>query len=112
MPPMTQKILPTLAITILAWMSPGSARACTRPQAGAACDAAWHAEAVFVGEVVSISTMRGRHVELAVIEPFRGLQLTEVEMEGGYGGADCGYPFELGQSYVVYAHRTPEGQLT
>src|SRR5262245_60084727 len=109
---MTQKILPTLVITILVWLSPGSARACSCAQAGAACDATWQAEAVFVGEVVSISTVRGRHAELAVIEPFRGLQLTQVEIEGGYGGADCGYPFELGQSYVVYAHRTPEGHLT
>jgi len=47
-----------------------------------------------------------------VIEPFRGFQLSQVTVETGYGGGDCGYPFEIGQSYLVYAHRTPEGHLT
>jgi hypothetical protein len=83
------------------------------------CDATWRADAVFVGNVVSIETLtvsagvlRGRRVDLAVVEAFRGLQLSEVTLHTGYGGADCGYPFAMGESFLVYAYRTPEGHLT
>jgi hypothetical protein len=98
---------------------PKAADACSCAMSGMPCDAAWRADAVFVGNVVSIETLtvpagvlRGRRVDLAVVEAFRGLQLSEVTVYTGYGGADCGYPFVMGESFVVYAYRTPEGHLT
>jgi hypothetical protein len=98
---------------------PKAADACSCGMSGMPCDAAWRADAVFVGNVVSIETstvpagvLRGRRVDLAVVEAFRGLQLSEVTVYTGYSGTDCGYPFAMGESFVVYAHRTPEGHLT
>ena len=89
-----------------------SADACDCIGPGAACAAAWGAEAVFVGHVVSIdwsSIGRGR-VQLAVLEPFRDLQLSQVTLVSE--GSNCDYPFRMGESYLVYAHRMRDGQLS
>ena len=109
---MTRRLLATLLFSVAAFSSLGSAEACSCAGSGSPCDAAWRADALFVGHVVSMSAISGgRRVDLAVIEPFRGLQMSQVTVVTGYGSADCGYPFEMGQSYLIYAHRTPDGQL-
>jgi Carboxypeptidase regulatory-like domain len=107
-----RRFLAILFLISVGCLRPDSANACSCAGPGAPCAEAWRADAVFVGNVVSISSTAGRRVELAVIEPFRGFQLSQVIVETGAGGGDCGYPFEIGQSYLVYAHRTPEGHLT
>jgi len=35
----------------------------------------------------------------------------EVEIATGMGGGDCGYPFQAGADYVVYAYQNAEGRL-
>src|SRR6266545_3665484 len=35
----------------------------------------------------------------------------EIEIVTGMGGGDCGYPFQTGSEYVVYAYRNGEGRL-
>lgn len=109
---MMRRLLAAVVLSVGALSWPGSAQACSCAGPGSPCNAAWQADAVFVGHVVSISSTAGRRVELAVIESFRGLQLSQVTVVTGYGGGDCGYPFEIGQSYFVYVYRTPEGQLS
>jgi hypothetical protein len=97
---------------------PIAADACSCGGSGLACDAAWSADAVFVGHVVSIEStataadfrFRGRRTELAVVEAFRGLQLSQVTLAAT--ADNCDFPFQMGQSYVVYAHRGPDGQLS
>ena len=108
----------TVFLVALVTVAPADACSCAGP--GAPCEAAWRADVVFVGHVVSIDrsttsrhpVLGGRRVELAVVEAFRGLQLSQVSLLTGSGGADCGYPFKMGESYVVYAHRSPDGQLS
>jgi hypothetical protein len=109
---LSRTLLAALAVCA-AGLSPRAADACSCMGPGAPCDAAWRADAVFVGHVVSIdsSGMGGRFVQLAVVEAFRGFQLSQVTVVTGYSGADCGYSFQMGESYVVYAHRTTTGQL-
>ncbi len=109
---MIRGLLTIFCLCAAAILWPLPIEACSCITSGSVCDAAWQADAVFVGHIVSISSTGGRRVELAVIEPFRGLQLSQVTLVTGFGQADCGYPFEIGQSYLVYAHRTPEGQLS
>ena len=46
-----------------------------------------------------------RWVRLEANEVFRGDASGEVELATGFGGADCGYPFELGGQYLVFAYR-------
>src|SRR5688572_31114683 len=97
----------SLLLASVLW--PASADACSCAPGGLPCDAAWRADAVFVGHVVSIesSTTPGnfsfsRHVELAVLEAFRGLQLSQVSLVAQ--GSNCDFPFTMGETYVVYAH--------
>ena len=35
----------------------------------------------------------------------------EIEIVTGQGGGDCGYAFELGVDYVIYAYKNSEGRL-
>jgi hypothetical protein len=42
---------------------------------------------------------------------YRG-QTKRFVVETGIGGGDCGYPFETGRSYLVYAWNTDSGQLS
>jgi hypothetical protein len=96
-----------------ATLSPEPASACSCAPPGSPCESAWQAEAVFVGHVVSIesTSVSGRRAQLAVVEPFRGIRSSQVTLATGSGGADCGYPFRIGESYVVYAYRSPAGEL-
>jgi hypothetical protein len=105
------RLLAAMAVCVsVLW--PASVDACSCLGPGLPCEAAWSAEAVFVGHVVSIETSGGRRVQLAVVEAFRGFQLSQVTVVTGYGQADCGFPFEMGKSYVVYANRDRNGELT
>lgn len=49
-------------------------------------------------------------VTFYVLETFKGSSVSEVQLSTGMGGGDCGYPFETGKTYVVYAHGV-EGDL-
>jgi hypothetical protein len=108
------KLLTTLAVCAIG-LIPRSAEPCSCAAPGSPCSATWQADAVFVGRVVSIESSpigAGRLLQFAVVETFRGVRLSQVTLVTGYGQADCGYPFRMGESYVVYAHRSPEGQLS
>lgn len=90
------------------------ARACSCAGNPTPCQDYWQADAVFVGAVVGESkfvteeagykhTMR--LVRLAVEQPLRGVEAAQVEVATGWGGGDCGYEFQRGMRYVVYANR-------
>jgi hypothetical protein len=72
------------------------------------------AEAVFTGTVVAVrDTMIGtraeygpfsrRKVTLRVDRAWKGVASQTVVVLTGQGGGDCGFPFERGESYLVYA---------
>ncbi|MEZ7170600.1 hypothetical protein [Sporosarcina sp. OR05] len=67
------------------------------------------AEAVFSGEVIKIVDNKnllngyGFTVYFAVDESWKGVEQSEVSVTTGYHDGDCGFPFEVGQSYLVYA---------
>jgi hypothetical protein len=76
------------------------------------------AEAVFSGTVVAVrDTMIGtsaeygpfprRKVTLRVDRAWKGVESKTVVVLTGQGGGDCGFPFERGESYLVYAHGQP-----
>ena len=44
-----------------------------------------------------------------VEEPFRGVDAVEVKVVTGIGGGDCGYNFQIGERYLVYAGRDAKG---
>ena len=105
----------SLLLASVLWPAP--AHACSCATEGLPCGAAWSADAVFVGHVVSIessATPGGlpfrRRVELAVVEAFRGLQLSQVTLAAE--GSTCDYAFRMGETYIVYAYRSANGQLS
>lgn len=81
-----------------------------------ACEALWDPGAVFAGKVVWIEPdasgdrFARRRVRFRVVEAFRGVTTSEIDVDTGAGGGDCGYSFIVGASYLVYsyqAERTP-----
>ena len=65
------------------------------------------ATAIFIGKVQSIKEVKfQRVVTLRVIEAFKGAKAKTVTIHTGSGGGDCGFPFVLFQSYLVYANGT------
>ena len=91
---------------------------------GPPCQSFWITDAVFSGQVTEIkdtpakpasssdskfsSMFRKKTVRFAVNESFRGIEERSVELETGMGGGDCGFAFESGQSYLIYAYRIRE----
>src|SRR5690606_4132600 len=92
----------------LVW--PTRAEACTCVPSGPPCEAAWRTDAIFLARVVSIATRPGatfgpRTVNMRILTAFRGIEGESVEVTTGAGAGDCGYDFEAGRDYLVYAYR-------
>ena len=92
------------------------AHACSCADSGPPCQAFWKTDAVFSATVISKSVVTvetGNEsfpreqqiaVKLLVEDTFRGsLGGNDVEIVTGMGGGDCGYNFEKGRKYLIYA---------
>jgi hypothetical protein len=53
----------------------------------------------------------GFRVAVDVLQQWKGEPAKSLELRTGRGGGDCGYSFEVGQTYLVYAGRGVEGLL-
>jgi hypothetical protein len=51
-------------------------------------------------------------VTFNVSRSYAGQQGKTVELKTGMGGGDCGYPFEVGKQYLVYAWKDESGKLS
>jgi hypothetical protein len=99
---------------------PRAADACSCMASGPPCEEFFRTDAVFVGTVRSISPIEGSghhpqwpnsRVRLAVDRAFRGIDGDVVELMTQPSGGQCGYPFRVGEKYVVYAHREGDKKL-
>jgi|GEM_PF-6755301 len=66
-------------------------------------------DAIFTGKVVRIeqATVNGSLVKRVTVEVdriWKGVVQSTLPIVTGSGGADCGFPFELDASYLVYAY--------
>ena len=118
---MRSKHLFLAAIVVCLWTGEARLSACSCAGPTVPCQAAWQAHAVFSAMVIGISDRQPsadhvlfaqRAVWLAVTEVFRGEVTKSVTIYTGRGGGDCGYAFEIGKAYLVYAHKVPTGELT
>ena len=50
-------------------------------------------------------------VKFRVESSWKGKLLTELRLTTGLGNGDCGYPFEVGQKYLVYAYGSDVNRL-
>src|SRR5215470_7448236 len=113
----------SLLLAALAWvLVPLSAAACDCGYAGAPCKAFEKTPTVFVGRVVKISTIdlktasgddyKDRLVSFEVERNYRGLTTKTAEVLSGWN-SDCGYRFQEGVRYLVYAYpHSPTAKLT
>ena len=107
-------LIAALAVLICA----ESARPCSCIGSGPPCQAYGNTSAVFVGTPTGVSqtTVKADRVgdqfnypqrlfTFRVEEAFRGVEAVEVQVMTGMGGGDCGYNFQIGERYLVYAGR-------
>src|SRR5262245_10077945 len=112
-----------VSAAVVAWLpSSGSACSCAGPLT--VCEAYDAATAVFTGVVSLISdtsikleagsqslTYAGKLVRFSVEHVYKGQESAELSVETGSGGGDCGYHFEAGIRYLVYAYAATQGRL-
>jgi len=107
------------AAIILIPLMPSIAYACTCVSSNAKCNQTWKSGAViFLGTVIAkipAETTPPQEAtyfnpsrvafRFSVTESFRGPAIPgkEIVVHTGNGGGDCGYPFAVGTSYLVYA---------
>ena len=69
-------------------------------------------QAVFAGKVMEVkSEGYGVTVKFHVETVWKGKLSQEVTISTGQGGGDCGYRFQVGDEYVVYAYGS-DGRLS
>lgn len=123
---MNKGIVPIIFSAIIIACTVGVANACTCMPTPSPCSSFSGTPVVFVGRVVSVKedkvdivrfgkkdTVRiALLANLAVEEPLKGIKVSTVDVVTGGGHGDCGYPFEAGKRYLVYAHTTQGEALT
>lgn len=122
-----RQVLVFLGITIVFSMASRDAMACSCMAAGTPCEAYGKAAAVFVGTVTAVRDSQRQQAtdvnerrkqedsdggdwtpmayKFSVEQAYLGVAGSEVEIFTGRGGGDCGFRFETGQRYLVYAYR-------
>lgn len=68
-----------------------------------------------VGDVIPADLEENPPVTLVsfdVSRSYRGAQRKDIQVRTGVGGGDCGFPFEVGEQYLVYAFADESGQLS
>ena len=99
-------------------------KACTcggLPSGNPACQAYWYTPVIFSGKAVQIEPDGGdsgigggfdNHVQFAIDESFKGISGATAEVSTPRDSAACGYPFKVGESYMVYAYQDKDGKLS
>ena len=115
---MSNKIFSFILSAFLFFCVTNVAHACSCYPSPSPCYAFQRSQAVFVGLVTSVTKdnieqMLGEKklsysnlvVQFTVEESLKGVATKTVEVVTGMGGGDCGYKFETGERYLVYAHK-------
>lgn len=74
------------------------------------------ADALFEGTVTAISSntetdFGGRAVALTIERAWKGVSGSSVTVATASNSAACGYPFQVGETYLVYGYRSKAGKL-
>ncbi len=89
---------------------PASQCSCVAPPAPLAALPAY--DAVFAGEVDAVGNFgaAAKKADFTVTRHFRGANVTAISIMTSSDGASCGFNFEQGRSYLVYAYEV-DGEL-
>jgi hypothetical protein len=120
--PMLRTLFVTLFVGLGCLAIPPPAHACSCIYQGPACQAYWKTDAVFDGTVTRIEkiereevsgdrvfTFHDLRVTLEVHQAWKGLSTRTVQVTTSAGGSSCGYQFEEGVRYLVFAYQWPGG---
>jgi len=89
-------------------LSPTHTSACSCAELPSALQELENSEAVFSGKVVAINESRARskQVLFEVTNSWKGAEKTQIIINTGLGGGDCGIDFVEGVEYLVYANES------
>jgi hypothetical protein len=114
----SSRALVCILVTLVAALRPGIASACSCMASALPCGSL-EGSSVFIGTVQSRSdspqegnanpSRSGYNFTIAVVEAFAGVKGEEVTVRTPTDTAACGYPFEIGQTYLIYATATQGG---
>lgn len=94
---------PLLLAMAAAALVPRAVDACSCMGPRPSCEAAWQVDAVFVAQVARVErTSTGVRAHVMPLETFSGPS-DIVAIDTGNGGGDCGYAFQPGETYLIYA---------
>ena len=107
-----------ILLSIVLQLVPSAAHGCSCMSSGPACQAFWRTDAVFDATVIAIvkhprsgslepvqPIFNDRIVTLQIHRSWKGAQPGEVQVGTSDSGASCGFEFEVGTRYLVFAFR-------
>lgn len=111
---MKKTIYITLAIFAFTFAAAGTSLACSctesiDPIEKQVTDSYENSAAIFSGKVTSVKPTADRYdviVTLTVKESWKGINGKRIKVRTAKDSSMCGYHFELGKEYLVYAHGT------
>ncbi|MDZ4290177.1 MAG: hypothetical protein U0984_19580 [Prosthecobacter sp.] len=107
----TALVVFVMALPHIPW---GSVSACSCSTSAPPLKAMARTDCVFTGKVTMLKEIENP-VRLAatitVTKRLKGEMPDTVLVTTGFGGGDCGFPFEQGESYLIYAQRQKDGIL-
>ena len=105
-------VLAAVLAALTALTSAGAAYACSCVAPPPPKEALAASDAVFTATVLAIDTTQtNRQVRVRVESSWKGAKCGEMTIVTGLNDADCGYDFQVGTSYLIYADRN-KGNLT
>jgi putative component of toxin-antitoxin plasmid stabilization module len=100
------------SLLLLSLLAPEPALACSCIEPPPPQEAAQQAAAVFTGTVLSVTQVENQQeVRIRVERVWKGVRCGEVTIVTPLNEAACGFTFQTGQSYLVYAERQ-KGKLS
>lgn len=107
-----------LVVTAFTFKGVSVVKACSCIQPGTPTESLQSVDEVFRGYVKSITyqavdetTSRGFLVEFEASEVWKGKLAAKKEIKTAQDSASCGFDFEEGREYIVYAYKDEEGEL-
>jgi shikimate kinase len=109
---MNRKAVLALVLVVLSLYAVDTAWACSCAPQPPPQEALKQSVAVFTGTVAGVTTSgQNRLVQIRVEKVWKGAKCGEVTVTTALDDAACGYNFEVGQSYLVYATKE-KGKLS
>ncbi|WLD94311.1 hypothetical protein [Alkalihalobacillus sp. AL-G] len=113
-------LLLNIALLLFTLMAPAPVQACSCAETNSVADELNRSDVVFSGNVVNVDRGGGffgpnrKSVKFKVSKTWKGTKQKSIIITTGFGGGDCGFEFEAGKEYLVYAihSSTYDGKLT